>query len=79
MPSKTRKPWGSISTQDQHLWKAGGLLAIVGFIIFMIANLAHPHSPHIEEYEEPKRERLLIQVLPDLVGRRPTRRRRPRW
>lgn len=42
----------SVTAQDQHLWKTGGLMAIVGGVIFMIANMAHPRSPDLEIYEE---------------------------
>ena len=37
---------------QESLWRIGGLLAIVGGIIFMVANLLHPRSSDIEVYEE---------------------------
>ncbi len=43
---------GTSTAQDRHLWKVGGLLAIVGGVIFMIANMIHPRSPDLEVYEE---------------------------
>ena len=42
----------SVTAQDQHLWKTGGLMAIVGGVIFMITNMAHPRSPDLEIYEK---------------------------
>ena len=41
-----------VTAQDRYLWKVGGLLAIVGGVVYMIANLVHPRSPDIEVYEE---------------------------
>lgn len=43
---------GTSTAEDRHLWKMGGLLAIVGGFIFMIANMLHPRSPDLEVYEE---------------------------
>ncbi len=45
-------PSAPVTAQDRYLWKTGGLLAIVGGVVFMIANLVHPRSPDIEVYEE---------------------------
>ena len=41
-----------VTAQDQHLWKTGGLMSIVGGVIFMIANMLHPRSPDLDVYEE---------------------------
>ena len=45
-------PSVSIAAQDRHLWKTGGLLAMVGAVISMIASMMHPRSADLEVYEE---------------------------
>ena len=52
MTAGSDSPSVSVTAQDRHLWKAGGLLAIVGGVIFVIANVLHARSSDIEVYEE---------------------------
>lgn len=41
-----------VTDQDRHLWKTGGVLAIVGGVVFMTANVLHPRSSDISVYKE---------------------------